>query len=333
MLFADSWYDYGPADTLEMWNTARRSATTARARDNQYVIIAPTTHCVYSTAHPDDHWVVGERDMGTAGMDFVDLQLRWYDHWLKGADNGITEMPRVQYFLMGRNEWRHAESWPLPNTHYTKYFLHSSGAANSRFGNGSLSLQPPGSEPQDRFSYDPATPVPSIGGQACCTGLETGAGAYDQSQTEMRHDVLVYTSQPLASGVEVTGPLEVVLSVSSSARDTDFIAKLVDVYPDGRAYNVQEGALRMRYRDGFAHELRMQPGTIYEARLSLHVTSNWFGPGHRLRLEVSSSSFPRFERNLNTGGRNFDETAWVVADNAVHHSAAHTSYIYLPVID
>ena len=185
----------------------------------------------------------------------------------------------------------------------------------------------------DTFIYDPASPVPSIGGQACCTGLDTGAGGYDQSETEMRHDVLVYTSDVLEEGLNVTGPLEVVLYVSSSAKDTDFMAKLVDVYPDGRAFNVQEGALRMRYREGFSKDLRMEADEIYEARLDLHATANYFAPGHRIRLEVSSSSFPRFDRNLNTGGNNYDESEWVIAENAVHHSAKYPSHLLLPTVE
>lgn len=333
MLFVDSWYDYGPAEALALWNLARNNSVSANSRDNQFVIIAPTTHCAYANANGTEHWVVGERDMGTAALDFVDLQIRWYDHWLKGIDNGVTNMPKVQYFLMGKNEWRHSDAWPLANTRYTKFYLHSGGRANSRYGDGSLSLRAPVKEPADGFVFDPSTPVPSLGGQACCTGLDTGAGAFDQSTIEMRHDVLVYTSDVLTRGIEVTGPLQAVLYVSSSAKDTDFTAKLVDVYPDGRAFNVQEGALRMRYREGFSKEVWMKDGEISEARLNLHVTSNYFGAGHRLRLEVSSSSFPRFDRNLNTGGRNFDESHWVVANNDVHHSASHASYLMLPVIE
>ena len=167
----------------------------------------------------------------------------------------------------------------------------------------------------------------------CCTGTAEGAGGYDQSTIEMRHDVLVYTSDPLEKGLEVTGPLEVVLYVASSATDTDFTAKLVDVYPDGRAFNVQEGAQRMRYREGFSKNLRMKKGEVYEIHIDLHATSNYFGPGHRIRLEVSSSNFPRWDRNLNTGGNNYDETEWVTAENTVHHSEKYSSHLVLPVID
>jgi len=333
MLIVDSWYDYGPAEALELWNLTTKNSISDRSRNNQFIIIAPTTHCGYINSDGSEQLIVGERELGDARLGYKDILYRWYDHWLKGIDNGVTDMPKVQYFLMGKNEWRSSDVWPLANTNYTKFYLHSDGLANSRYGNGRISTAAPADEPPDHFTYDPATPVPSLGGQACCTGLDTGAGAYDQSKTEMRHDVLVYTSDVLDKGLDVTGPLEVVLYVSSSAKDTDFIAKLVDVYPDGRAFNVQEGALRMRYREGFAKSLRMKEGEVYEARLNLHVTANYFGPGHRVRLEVSSSSFPRFDRNLNTGGNNYDETEWVVAQNAVYHSAEYPSHVLLPVIE
>lgn len=334
MLFVDSWYDYGVAETLDMWNIAQENSESKRSRDNQFVIIAPTTHCVYSVSDGTENWTVGERDMGAAGLDFVDIRDRWYDHWLMGVDNDITDMPKVQYFLMGKNEWRSSAVWPLADTSYKKFYLHSGGQANSRYGDGAISeTAPEGEQAVDKFIYDPATPVPSLGGQACCTGTDTGAGAYDQSRIEMRHDVLVYTSGVLEEGLNVTGPLEVVLYVSSTAKDTDFMAKLVDVYPDGRAFNVQEGALRMRYREGFSKDLRMEKHEVYEARLDLHATANYFGSGHRVRLEVSSSSFPRFDRNLNTGGNNYDESEWIIAENALHHSANYPSHLLLPVIE
>jgi uncharacterized Ntn-hydrolase superfamily protein len=252
---------------------------------------------------------------------------------LRDGDDSITDIPKVQYYLMGKNEWRSSDTWPLADTSYRKFYLHSGGNANSRFGDGTISLQTPVDEPADHFFYDPATPVPSLGGQACCTGTDKGAGSYDQSVNEMRDDVLVFTSEVLDQGVDVTGPLEVVLYVSSSAKDTDFTAKLIDVYPDGRAFNVQEGALRMRYREGFSKKVWMEYGEVYEARLNLHATANYFGTGHRIRLEVSSSNFPRWDRNLNTGGNNFDETEWVIAKNAVHHSAQYPSHLVLPLIE
>src|SRR6185369_15767914 len=218
-------------------------------------------------------------------------------------------------------------------TQYIKYYLHSGGRANSRFGDGALSDAPPVTEPADSFEYDPASPVPSVGGPGCCAGsADAAAGGLDQADVEQRHDVLVYSTPPLQRGVEVTGPLDLVLFVSSTARDTDFTAKLVDVYPDGTAYNIQESILRARYREGFDKKVWMKQGEVYEVRIDLQATSNYFPPGHRIRLEISSSNFPRFDRNLNTGGNNYNETEWKEATNTIHHSRIHPSYILLPVI-
>jgi putative CocE/NonD family hydrolase len=333
MLIVDAWYDYGPAESLEFWNLAKKNSISKKSRDNQYVIIAPTKHCAYINGDGSEQLIVGERELGDARLDYRGMLYRWYDYWLRDGDDSITDMPKVQYYLMGKNEWRSSDTWPLADTSYRKFYLHSGGNANSRFGDGTISLQTPAEEPADHFFYDPATPVPSLGGQACCTGTDKGAGSYDQSVNEMRDDVLVFTSEVLDQGVDVTGPLEVVLYVSSSAKDTDFTAKLIDVYPDGRAFNVQEGALRMRYREGFSKKVWMEDDEVYEARLNLHATANYFGPGHRIRLEVSSSNFPRWDRNLNTGGNNFDETEWVIAKNVVHHSAQYPSHLVLPLID
>jgi predicted acyl esterase len=330
VLLFDSWYDYGPAESLELFNVLQRESLSARARENQFVIVAPNTHCGYLDT--DQNNIVGERDLGDARLDVLDLQLRWFDFWMKGIDNGITDMPKIQYYLMGANEWKSADAWPIPGTRYEKLYLAGNGQANSSEGDGLLSFELQANTKPGRFVYNPATPVPSLGGHSCCTGTDTESGSYDQSQIEMRADVLVYTSAVLEQGLEVTGPLKVVLSVSSSAKDTDFTAKLVDVYPDGRAFNIEEAALRMRYREGFEKDLRMEPDEIYQVHLDLHVTSNYFGPGHRFRLEVSSSNFPRWDRNLNTGGSNFDESEFVAATNTVHHSEEHPSYIVLPIV-
>jgi hypothetical protein len=234
---------------------------------------------------------------------------------------------------MGKNEWRRAPDWPVPGTRFTKFYLWSDGNAHSRFGTGRLSLEPPRSEPPDEFLYDPTTPVPSMGGPLCCTGTpEAPAGALDQSTVEMRHDVLVYSTVPLEQGVEVTGPIEALLYVSSSARDTDFTVKLVDVYPAGTAFNVQEAILRARYREGLDREVLMEPGRVYPVRVNVHATGNYFGPRHRIRVEISSSNFPRFDRNLNTGGDNSRDTTMVVARNTIHHSSRYPSHLLLPVV-
>jgi putative CocE/NonD family hydrolase len=242
-------------------------------------------------------------------------------------------MPKLHIYVMGKNEWRGESEWPPARTRSTRYYLHSDGRANSRSGSGALDVSPPGDEPPDRYIYDPENPAPSRGGPVCCTGTpDAPEGSFDQSEIETRNDVLVYSTPALTEGIEVTGPIEAVLYVSSSAVDTDFTAKLVDVYPDGTAYNVQEGILRARYRQGFDRKVWMKAGEVVEVRIDLQATSNYFPPGHRIRLEVSSSNFPRFDRNLNTGGNNFDEVTWIVAENAVHHDQIFPSYLLLPII-
>jgi hypothetical protein len=326
-----SWYDYGVSEALGLFTLFQNNGVSATARENQFIVIAPTTHCEHHAATAET--VVGERSVGDARLDYWSLYLRWFDHWLRGADNGVTERPTIQYYLMGKNEWRTAESWPLAATQFTRYYLHSGGDANSRMGDGRLTTSAPGDEPADTFTYDPATPVPTVGGQACCTQTPKSRGAWDQRTVEMRNDVLVYTSPPLEEGVEVTGPLKAVLYVSSSAKDTDFTVKLVDVAPDGTAYNVQEGIQRARYRTGYENVTWMEEDEVYRVTVNLHATSNYFAPGHRIRVEVSSSNFPRFTRNLNTGGDNHTDTAWTTARNTIHHSAEHPSHVVLPIID
>ncbi|MFN7999006.1 MAG: CocE/NonD family hydrolase [Bryobacteraceae bacterium] len=329
-LHIGSWYDYGVAENLAEFNFFRTNADTPVARDNQFIIISPGNHC--QSEHFKEHVIIGAREMGDPRFSYYPLYVQWFDHWLKGADNGVTSRPKVMVYVMGRNEWRAEHEWPLARTRFTRYYFHSDGHANTRTGTGTLSTAAPGKESSDGYTYDPGNPVPSRGGPVCCTGNSEAEGSYDQSAIEARPDVLVYTTPALKQGVEVTGPLKAVLYVSSSAKDTDFTAKLVDVYPDGRAFNVQEGILRARYREGFFKKVWMKPGGIVQLSVDLEATSNYFGPGHRIRLEVSSSNFPRFERNLNTGGNNYDETKWVTAKNRVHHSAEHASYLLLPVV-
>lgn len=329
-LHIGSWYDFGVAEVLLEFNLFRTNAESAAARDNQFAIVSPGNHCQSESL--GECTVIGARELGDARFEFYPLYVKWLDHWLKGIDNGVTARPKLMLYIMGRNEWRAEQEWPLKRTQYTRYYLHSDGHANTRLGSGALSTAAPGSEPADGYTYDPDDPVPSRGGPVCCTGNSEAEGSYDQSKIEMRRDVLVYTTPVLKEGVEVTGPLKAVLSVSSSAKDTDFTTKLVDVYPDGTAYNVQEGIVRARYREGFAKKVWMEPDKVYEVTVDLEATANYFGPGHRIRVEISSSNFPRFDRNLNTGGNNYDETKWLTAQNRVHHSAAHPSYLLLPRI-
>jgi putative CocE/NonD family hydrolase len=331
-LHVNSWYDYGVHQSLYQFNLMRRNGITNLGRDHQYILISPTTHCA-SEYSCSENTIVGERELGDARFDFLGLYLRWYEYWLKRIDNGVTQTPKVQYYVMGRNAWAQASEWPLPETRFVKYYLHSDGRANTLHGGGILSTDLPDVEPPDRFVYDPENPVPTVGGPSFDTVSAGGTpGAYDQSEIEQREDVLVYSTPVLNKGIEVTGPIELVLYISSSVKDTDFTGKLVDVYPDGKAYNVQEGIIRTRYRDGWIDPDLMEPGTVYEIRFPLESTSNYFGPGHRIRLEVSGSNFPGYARNLNTGGNNYDESEWIVAKNTVYHTAQYPSHLVLPVI-
>ncbi len=314
-----SWYDSVVNETFELMNLMRRNGESESARENQFVVIAPSTHCGWESAN--EHTLVGKREMGDTRFAYDDLYMRWFDHWLKGADNGVTREPKVRIYVMGANRWREENEWPLKRTKFTKYYLHSDGHANTRGGTGVLSVRAPEGEASDHFRYDPENPVPT-----------NSEGAQDQSAVEQRPDVVVYSTAALDKGIELTGPIQAVLYLSSSAKDTDFTAKLVDVYPDGRAFNIQDGILRARYRDGFDHSVWMKPGESYRLLIDLHSTSNYFPAGHRIRLEISSSNFPRFDRNLNTGGRNYDEARPVVAENEIHHAAGRESYILLPVI-
>jgi putative CocE/NonD family hydrolase len=233
---------------------------------------------------------------------------------------------------MGLNEWQSADSWPPAGVETVTWYLDSDGAANSLFGDGRLTTSPPTGNEQDRFTYDPTVPVPSHGGGVCCTGGAVEPGSFDQRGNEARHDVLVYTSEPMGEAMEITGTIAVTLYVGSDARDTDFSVKLVDVYPDGRAFNIDETIQRARFREGYDKQVFMEPGQVYALEVSPMSTSALLDEGHRLRIEVSSSNFPRFARNLNTGGQNWDETKGVVAHNIVYHGAEHPSQIRLPVM-
>lgn len=327
-----SWYDVSASPNLALFNHVRTNAKDPEVANNQYLVIAPVLHCRYTRA--TENTIVGERSVGDARLDYDGLVYGWFDHWLKGEDNGFLEKtPRVHYYTMGSNKWQTSDTWPPEGAEMAAYYLSSGGKANSLYGDGKLSTQKPGREDKpDAFTYDPANPVPSLGGNVCCTGNAIEGGAFDQRENEARQDVLVYTTGPLAEGVEVSGFIETTLYVSSDARDTDFTLKLIDVYPDGRAYNLDETIQRVRYREGYDKEVFMEEGKVYKLELTPLATSNYFAPGHRIRIELSSSNFPRFERNLNTGGNNYDEAEGVAARNKVHHSEEYPSQVRLPVV-
>lgn len=327
-LFIESWNDWTANGALYLRNHFEETALTKLSRNNQYIIVSPTPHCQSEEA--TENMMIGDLFAGDPRLAYYDIYTRWFNHWLRGEENGITRMPRVQYYLLVKNEWRAADAWPVPGTRFVKYYLGGSGTANSHFGDGELSLAPPVTDAEDEFVYDPANPVRSLG----INDYVGGKPIADQREISARNDVLVYTSKPLEKGFEMTGDIEVVLYVSSSANDTDFVAKLIDVYPDGRAFNLRESVIRMRFREGRDKPpVFMEPDKVYEARIKLGAYSSYFEAGHRIRLQVTSSSFPRYDRNLNTGGHNFDETEWIVARNKVHHAERYPSHVIIPWVE
>ncbi|MFN7117603.1 MAG: CocE/NonD family hydrolase [Saprospiraceae bacterium] len=327
-----SWYDVSSSPNLALYNHVRATAKDPQVKDNQYLVIAPVLHCSYKRA--TENTIVGERSVGDARLNYDEQIYGWFDYWLKGEQNGILQkLPKVQYYTMGMNKWQSSDVWPPAAAKMTTYYLNSGGKANSLYGDGKLSTTAPGKQDTpDGFTYDPMNPVPSYGGNVCCTGNAVQGGAFDQQKMETRNDILVYTSEPLTEGVEVSGFIESTLYVSSDVKDTDFTIKLIDVYPDGKAYNLDETIQRVRYREGYDKEVFMEKGKVYKVEMTPMSTSNYFEKGHRIRIEISSSNFPRFDRNMNTGGNNYDETIGVTAHNKVHHSTLYPSQIRLPIV-
>ncbi|MEX1128602.1 MAG: CocE/NonD family hydrolase [Vicinamibacterales bacterium] len=330
-LWQMSWYDVSVGPNLAMYNHVRKTASKEVA-DQQWAIIAPVGHCGFTRA--TENTVVGERSMGDARLDYAEIMYGFFDRFVKGVTNTrIDKLAKVTYFTMGSNTWQTSDTWPPAGAAPVTYYLSSGGKANTLKGDGVLTSAPPVQDQPDRFTYDPMKPVPSVGGNVCCTGNAITAGSFDQRENESRADVLVYTSEPFKDGLELSGPIVPTLYVSSDAKDTDVTVKVLDVYPDGRAYNLDESIQRMRYRDGYDKPaVWMEKGKVYKVTLQPLTTSNYFAPGHRLRIEVSSSNFPRFDRNLNTGGNNFDEAKGVTAQNAVHHSKEHPSSVTISVV-
>jgi putative CocE/NonD family hydrolase len=326
-----TWYDVSVGPNLALYNHVRKTAKPEVA-DEQWAIIAPVTHCAYSRATEDT--VVGERSMGDARLDYQEITYSFFDRFLKGEKSPkIDTMPKVTYFTMGMNKWQTSETWPPAGAQTMTMYLSSAGRANSLTGDGVLAMSAPVADKPDSFTYDPMNPVPSYGGNVCCTGTAVQAGAFDQRKMEARNDILVYTSEPFKEGTELSGPIKPTLYVSSDAKDTDFTVKVLDVYPDGRAYNLDESIQRLRYREGYDKALTwMEPGKVYSVTLQPLSTSNYFEAGHQLRIEISSSNFPRFDRNLNTGGNNYDEEKVVVAHNSVHHSKQYPSQVLVTVV-
>jgi uncharacterized protein len=325
------WYDLYIGQTLRAFTTARQQAGSAQAREGQRLIIGPWDHLSTSGVYPDRSFgPLASADM----LGLTGLHVKFFDRWLRGDTSALDEVAPVKIFVMGIDQWRDEQEWPLPDTRWTEFHLTSAGRANTARGDGALTTEPPASAGHDTYLNDPRRPVPTAGG-ACLPMTPGFGGPVDQRTVAAREDVLCFAGPVLEEAVEVTGPVSLTLFVSSSAVDTDFTAKLVDVFPDGTAINLCDGILRARYRNGLATEELMNPGTIYEITVDLTGTSNVFLPGHHIRVDVSSSNFPRYDRNTNTGGIIARESAEQIipAVNHIHHGPSHPSRLVLPIID
>lgn len=321
-----AWYDIFLGGSLRNYIGMKAHAGTEAAQRGQRLL-------VMIGGHAGSGRKIGDVDFGeAANIAADDLILPWYDHLFKDVQNEFAGAKAVKIFVMGANQWRSEDDWPVSRAVTTKYFLHSSGKANSLRGDGTLSTTVPRSETTDQYVYDPANPAPTAGGPLCCDAQHLPPGPRDQRPVEGRNDVLVYSTAPLTSDLEVTGPVSLDLYAKSSAVDTDFTAKLVDVWPNGFAQNLTEGIIRARYRESREEPQVINPGQIYKLKVDLWATSNVFRKGHILRLEVSSSNFPRFDRNLNTGldGRVTQQP--LAATNTIYHDDQHPSVLFLPIV-
>lgn len=320
------WYDTFIEGSFACFNGLRKYGRTPNARRSQ-LIVGPWTHSL--SVSPK----VGDIDFGAHSMYDLDLlEFRWWEQWLCGVDTGILDEGPLRLFIMGINEWREEQEWPLARTQWQEWYLHSNGHANTLRGDGALSPQAPADEATDHFVYDPHFPVQSNGGNNCCAPHITAWGPYDQRAVEMRSDVLCYTSEPLAADLEVTGPITLVLYAATDCPDTDWTAKLVDVAPSGYAKNLCDGIVRARYRERMTAPTLLTPNQIYRYEINVGVTGNVFRQGHRIRLEIASSNFPRFDRNLNTGAEWGTSSEIRVAQQTIYHDKTHASHLVLPVI-
>jgi len=321
-----AWYDIFLGGSLRNYVGLKEHSGDESARQGQRLFVT-------IGGHAGSGQKVGDVDFGTAApFDEDAVTLDWYDHLFKNVANKFAGPKRVQIFVMGSNEWRDEDDWPLARAEATKYFLHSAGKANSATGNGSLSTVLPQSEKSDKYTYDPANPVPTLGGPLCCDSSHLQPGPRDQKAVEARQDVLVYSTPPVADDLEITGPVQLELFAKSSTTDSDFTAKLVDVGPDGFAQNLTEGIVRGRYRNSQETLEPLKPDQVYKFTIDLWSTSNVFRRGHRLRLEISSSNFPRFDRNPNTGDDSAQAKRFVSAVNTVLHDTEHPSALILPIV-
>ena len=321
-----AWYDIFQGGSIKNYIGLKAHAGNEAARNGQRLFVT-------IGGHAGTGQKIGDVDFGPAAAEFDEnaITIQWYDYLFLGKQNAFAGKP-VRIFVMGDDKWRDEDAWPPPSDKPTSYFLHSAGKANTASGDGALSTTSAGKEEADNFTYDPANPVPTVGGPLCCDTVHLPPGPRDQKEVESRPDVLVYSTPLLGADVEVTGPITLDLFAKTSAADTDFTAKLVDVWPNGFAQNLTEGILRARYRESTTAAAPITPGQVYEYKIDLWSTSNVFLKGHRIRLEVSSSNFPRFDRNLNTGKSAADDATFVKADNTVLHDSGHPSALILPIV-
>ena len=320
------WYDIFASSTFANFNGLRQRGRTPESRQSK-IIVGPWAHFVSQSSK------TGDIDFGAGSMVDLDaMELRWFDYWLKGIDNGIVDEPPLRLFIMGSNEWRDENEWPLARTDWQKWYLHSNGSANSVLGDGHLSTLEPPDEPPDQFAYDPRFPVQTVGGNNCCWPDLVPWGPHDQRPVEARHDVLCFTSPPLEADMEVTGPVKFVLYAATDGLDTDWTAKLVDVSPTGYATNLCDGIIRARYRVSRSDPSLLTAEKVYEYEVEVGVTGNLFRKGHAVRVDISSSNFPRFDRNPNTGHDFGKDVELRTAHQTVHHSRAYPSHVLLPVV-
>ena len=327
-----SWYDVATSPNIALFNHIRNNGVDPTAVDNQYLVIAPTLHCGFKRA--TENTIIGQMSVGDARLNYDEQIYAWFDLMLKDIKNDFKEKtPRVQYYTMGSNKWQGSEVWPPSNTEMTPFYLSSNGNANTLNGDGKLtSIKRKVDNKVDQFTYDPMNPVKSNGGGVCCQGNAVQGGAFDQQEMELNENILVYSTPVLKNGIEISGFINTTLYLSSDVKDTDLTIKILDVYPDGRAFNIDETIQRVRYREGYDKEVFMENDNVYKVDLTPMSTSNYFKKGHQIRIEISSSNFPRFARNLNTGGNNYDETKAIIANNKIHHSKKYPSSITLPVV-
>jgi len=325
-LTVGAWYDIFLGGSLRNYLGLKQHAASKDARDGQRLLVT-------IGGHAGSDRKIGEVDFGEqAAFHEDEVILSWYDYLFKHVKNEFSSPKKVRLFVMGTNQWRQEDDWPLSRIQATRYYLHSAGRANSLSGDGELSTVLPAQESPDRYTYNPANPAPTTGGPLCCDAMHLAPGPRDQRSVEARNDVLVYSTPVLDADVEVTGPISLELFASSSAVDTDFTAKLVDVYADGFAQNMTEGIIRGRYRNSAERPELLNPGQEYKLNVDLWATSNVFKKGHRIRVEVSSSNFPRFDRNLNTGEEAAASKNSVSASNVIFHDAKHPSALVLAVV-